>query len=71
MMSLLTRRQVETRCQLARTTIYRLMRLGQFPEPIRVGVRAVRWREDDIAAWLESRPVSHGDGVHRASRRAG
>ena len=38
---LLTRVEVEARCAIARTTIYRLMRCGQFPEPLKIGPRAV------------------------------
>ncbi len=70
MSNLLTRKQVSARCQLARTTVYRLMRSGEFPEPVRVGVRAVRWREAEIDEWLASRPRSSGDGIRRCSRRA-
>ena len=33
---LLTRAEVEARCAIARTTIYRLMRCGQFPEPLKL-----------------------------------
>ena len=65
----MTRKQVEARCGITRTTIYRLMRAGEFPEPLRVGVRAVRWSKDEIASWLESRPRSHGDGIHRAASK--
>lgn len=62
----MTRKQVEARCGLSRTSVYRLMRCGLFPEPIRVGVRAVRWSEDEIASWLAARPRASGDGIHRA-----
>jgi len=33
------------------TTIYRKMKAGTFPQPVRVGKRRVAWRESDIAAW--------------------
>ena len=68
MSNCLTRQQVSARCGISRTTIYRLMRAGAFPEPIRIGPRAVRWREDDLVKWLAQRPYSSGDGVHRASK---
>ena len=58
---LLTRAEVETRCGIARTTIYRLMRAGQFPEPVRVGPRAVRWPERELENWLASRPRATGE----------
>ena len=63
---LLTRAEVEARCRIARTTIYRLMREGAFPEPIRIGPRAVRWRLSELDEWLAGRPYSHGDGIRRA-----
>ena len=59
---LLTRREVEARCGLSRSSLYRLMRAGRFPEPIRVGVRAVRWPSSEIETWLASRPRASGDG---------
>ena len=40
---LLTRTQVAARTGLSGSSIYRAMRLGQFPEPLRIGERAVRW----------------------------
>ncbi|MXW59403.1 MAG: AlpA family phage regulatory protein [Acidimicrobiia bacterium] len=39
--TLLTRRQVEAFCRLSTSSIYRFMRDGLFPEPIRVGRRAL------------------------------
>ena len=57
---LLRRQEVERRCQLSRSTIYRLMRLGQFPEPIRIGPRAVRWSLREIEAYLADCPRATG-----------
>ena len=62
---LLTRREVEARCGLSRSSVYRLMRQGLFPEPIRVAVRAVRWREREIEDWLSTRPRATGDSLSR------
>lgn len=58
---LLRRREVEAKISLSKSSLYRLMREGGFPEPIRVGQRAVRWYASDVDAWLASRPRSHGD----------
>ena len=58
---LLTRPEVEARTSLSCSAIYRLMRAGRFPEPLRVGVRAVRWPTSEIEAWLQSRPRATGD----------
>ena len=60
---LLTRPEVETHCGIARSTIYRLMRSGQFPEPVKVGPRAVRWPASEIEEWLNTRPRATGEGT--------
>ena len=48
--------EVLSRTALGRSSIYRMMRDGSFPEPLKVGVRAVRWRESEIEGWLAARP---------------
>ena len=58
---LLRRREVEARTGLSRTSIYRLMREGRFPEPLKVGPKAVRWPESEIADWLAARPRASGE----------
>ena len=60
---LLRREDVEVRTGLARSSIYRLMRLGRFPEPLRIGDRAVRWPASEIDRWLESRPRATGQAA--------
>ena len=62
---LLTRKQLEERFGLSRSSIHKLMRAGELPEPVRIGPRAIRWIEAEIVAWLASRPRSHGDGINR------
>ena len=57
---LLTRAEVEGQTGLSTSSIYRLMRIFRFPEPVRIGLRAVRWRESEIDAYLESRPRASG-----------
>ena len=48
---LLNKWAVERETSLDITTIYRRMKAGTFPQPVRVGKRRVAWRESDIAAW--------------------
>ena len=43
---------------MARSTIYKLKMEGRFPEPIKVGYRAVRWRLSDIRAWQNTRTAA-------------
>ena len=58
---LLRRDEVEARCGLTRSSIYRLMRSGRFPLPVKVGPRAVRWPEHELDAWLAERPRATGE----------
>jgi prophage regulatory protein len=45
---------------LGRSTIYRLLAVGQFPSPVQLSVRAVGWRRSDVDHWTAERPqVSH------------
>jgi prophage regulatory protein len=50
-LKLLDKWKVEEMTSLDITTIYRKIRAGDFPKPVRVGRRRVAWRESDIAAW--------------------
>ena len=53
---LLRRKEVEELVGLSRASIYRWMDSGKFPRCVRVGSKAVRWKESDITAWMQSRP---------------
>ncbi|MCY4507671.1 MAG: AlpA family transcriptional regulator [Acidobacteria bacterium] len=57
---MLARPEVEALTGLSTSTIYEYMRNGDFPRPIQVGVRAVRWPESEIMAWLADRPRVRG-----------
>ena len=65
---LLRREEVEARLGVSRSWIYCEMRAGRFPEPVRIGRRAVRWRVADLDVWAAGRPVSHGDAGPRPDR---
>lgn len=43
---------------LGRDSVYRLGAAGQFPLPRKISERASAWREDEIRAWIESRPAA-------------
>ena len=48
---------------LSKTTIWRRVRSGDFPMPVRLGSRATRsvgWREGEIERWIDSRPGIDG-----------
>lgn len=37
------------------TTRWRMIKRGEFPEPVRISPGRVAWKETDIRAWLEAR----------------
>ena len=43
--------EVSTMVGLKRSAIYKYVAEGQFPAPIKVGERSVRWKLSDILAW--------------------
>ena len=59
---ILRRPAVEAATGLSRSTIYQMMSTGLFPKPIRLGPRAVGWRESDLSAWLEERAAETKEG---------
>ena len=38
---------------LGRSTIYKKLSERSFPQPVRLGTRAVGWKTRDVVAWLE------------------
>ena len=43
---------VQARTGLSRSTIYQWASDGSFPQPIRLGARAVGWIESEVDAWI-------------------
>lgn len=41
---------------MSKTCVYDAMKNSSFPRPVRLGTRSVAWRDDEIQAWVESRP---------------
>ncbi|MEO1767971.1 helix-turn-helix transcriptional regulator [Thiobacter aerophilum] len=42
----------------SKSRIYALIKEGAFPAPLKLGDRAVGWRESEIEAWIASRQPS-------------
>ncbi len=55
-MRLLTVREVSEMTGLSRSTIYSMVAAGDFPKPVRIGARAVRWHENEVRTFITSRP---------------
>jgi len=48
----------------SRTTLWRKVRAGEFPAPLKDGATSIRWRDSDIQHWIESLPrQTYGGGV--------
>lgn len=46
--------EVTARIGLSRATVYRMMEAGTFPHPLRLSERTIRWRESEIARWIDA-----------------
>ena len=49
---IIRREEVTRLTGIARATLYKLIKEGRFPSPLRLGERSVGWRLADIDAWL-------------------
>ena len=65
MTQLLTLREVMQMTALSRSAVYVLMGTAQFPQPIRIGRRAVRWVEQEVLDFIASRPPGRHARCHR------
>ena len=45
---------VEAKVGLKKSEIYRRIKLGTFPQPIKLGARAVAWPMDTVDAWVKA-----------------
>jgi len=48
---------------LRRSEIYRRIRSGTFPAPIRLGTNAVAWLQSDLDAWIAARVAESRKGT--------
>ncbi|MFA9489421.1 MULTISPECIES: AlpA family transcriptional regulator [unclassified Mannheimia] len=54
-MQLIKLRQVMAKTTLSKSTIYRLIKSSDFPQPKKLSVRAVAWLEEEIDEWITER----------------
>ena len=48
---------VQIKTGLARSTIYKHVKLGNFPPPIRLFGTAVGWTNESVELWIQSRDI--------------
>jgi prophage regulatory protein len=63
-------RQVLERTALPRSTLYEMMRKGEFPKQVKISQRSVAWREDEVDAWCMARVMGVSLGVSAESNAA-
>jgi prophage regulatory protein len=44
--------EVLKRTAMGKTKLYRMLKDGEFPKPVRLGSRSVAWRESTIDRWI-------------------
>ena len=66
--AILRRPQVEQRTGLSRSTLYQYIKDGDFPKPVRLGLRAVGWLESDISEWIAALVKGSRQGNAPAAR---
>lgn len=54
-MKILRIKEISELLSLSKSTIWRLRREGDFPEPLKLGPRSVGWYESDVTEWIKSR----------------
>jgi prophage regulatory protein len=50
------------RTGLSKTSLYRMIDQGRFPDARRIGPRAVAWYASEISAWTAALPLAHSGG---------
>lgn len=54
-MSFIKLKEVMHATGLGRSSIYKFMEEGHFPQSISLGARAIAWQESDIQNWIQSK----------------
>lgn len=53
--TLLRRPEVQRRTGLSVSSLYRQIHAGEFPPPVKIGIRSVAWPESAVMEWIASR----------------
>ena len=46
------KKTVLAKCGLANSTMYKKIKEGTFPKPIKIGIRSVGWVESEVDDWI-------------------
>jgi prophage regulatory protein len=53
-----TRQELQKLFKVSPATIYRWIKEGNFPKPVRLGANMVRWKVSDIEAWVTQKEMA-------------
>ena len=56
---LIRRKEVQTKTGLGASSIYAMMKNGEFPQCLNLSERRVAWIESDVDQWISERIASH------------
>ncbi len=48
--------EVELTTGLKKSAIYQRVKLRTFPQPLKLGAKAVAWRSDEVQEWIKNLP---------------
>jgi prophage regulatory protein len=63
--------RVEEETGLSKSTLWRLMKAGDFPQKVQLGPRAVGWRAEEIIQWCKDRGEAKNGPVGKHKGEAG
>ena len=55
---------------LTKTPLYARIKSGDFPSPIPLSVNCVRWRSDEVAAWMDRQSENRDAGKEDRTAKA-
>lgn len=61
--------RVSKQVGLGRSSLYQRIKEETFPRPVSLGAHCVRWRSDEIAAWIDDQTI-RADAVQANAERA-
>ena len=56
---LIRRKEVQDKTGIGASSIYAMMKKGEFPQSVNISERRVAWIESDIDQWISERIASH------------
>lgn len=62
---------VLARTGLSRSTLYRKIADGTFPEQVKISVHGAGWHESAVNRWIDDPPAYRADNDNRDAQRAG